>query len=112
MIGVRGTRLQARALPHPSLPPTAHPPPQPPLVVCHIAFEATIPKATALCVYKPTVIVSAVIMAKLLSRFGSKKDLSNQELKCAIRLLDDEEVLQTSFEVDSNISGFVVHIGY
>ena len=38
-------------------------------------------------------------MAKLLSRFGSKKDLSNQEFKCAIRLLDDEEILQTTFQV-------------
>lgn len=38
-------------------------------------------------------------MAKLLSRFGSKKDLTNQELKCAIRLLDDDEVLHTSFQV-------------
>lgn len=39
-------------------------------------------------------------MAKtLLSRFGSKKDLTNQsEYQCAIRLLDDEEVLQTNFQ--------------
>ncbi|OTF71404.1 hypothetical protein BLA29_005308 [Euroglyphus maynei] len=40
-------------------------------------------------------------MAKtLLSRFGSKKDLTaNQtEFQCAIRLLDDEEVLQTNFQ--------------
>ncbi|KAH7643000.1 ferm domain-containing protein 3-like [Dermatophagoides farinae] len=36
----------------------------------------------------------------LLSRFGSKKDLSSNqsEFQCAIRLLDDEEVLQTSFQ--------------
>lgn len=39
-------------------------------------------------------------MAKILSlsRFGSKKDLSNQEFKCVIRLLDDEEVLQVDFQ--------------
>jgi len=53
-------------------------------------------------------------MSKLLSRFGSRKDLSNQELKCAIRLLDDEEVLQTSFEVtlilsQSTLKDFILY---
>lgn len=39
-------------------------------------------------------------MSKLLSRFGgSKKDLTSQELKCAIRLLDDDDVLHTTFQV-------------
>lgn len=38
-------------------------------------------------------------MSKLLSRFGgSKKDLTSQELKCAIRLLDDDDVLHTTFQ--------------
>ena len=45
-------------------------------------------------------------MAKILSlsRFGSKKDLSNQEFKCVIRLLDDEEVLQVDFQVTISIN--------
>lgn len=47
----------------------------------------------------------------LLSRFGSKKDLSSNQLEfqCAIRLLDDEEVLQTSFQVTRiQISNFKI----
>ncbi len=31
-------------------------------------------------------------------KFGSRKDL-NSDYKCAVRLLDDNEVLQTDFKV-------------
>lgn len=46
-------------------------------------------------------------MSKLLSRFGSKKDLTQPELKCAIRLLDDDEVLHTSFQVGFTLFAFL-----
>lgn len=32
-------------------------------------------------------------------RFGSKKDLSSELIKCTIRLLDDNEVLECEFNV-------------
>lgn len=40
-------------------------------------------------------------MSKLLSRFGSKRDLNDrQDFQCIVRLLDDEEVVQTTFHAD------------
>lgn len=32
-------------------------------------------------------------------RFGSKKDLTSEVFKCQIRLLDDNEMLETEFNV-------------